>query len=312
MNNNLKAGIISGLIAGIVAGIIGAIFTIFVMKAGLPYLYAGPLPVTKIFIIEIILTLIWGIILSVIFLKAYDVIPGKRISKYIIYGLFCHLVLGIRIVTFWVPYAMVAESAPWIIIGFPKWIVYALVLGFLYEFLSSKKYIIIDKKEIIKYDMISGVVLGAFLGIINGILANLTLYIGMALGFWYTATGVSFLEYLKDIEFVTYQFGTQTFIHLLWGAIFGAIFARSYNIIPGKGVTKGLYYGLVVALITGVHKGAFYLAYGYIQPLGVLVPGLNIEMKEFFSVFGQEWIVVDLVVYAVYGLLLGKFYKLPK
>jgi hypothetical protein len=248
--------------------------------------------------------------LSIIFLKFYNVIPGKRISKYIVYGLFCHLVVGIREGTFAIIYwgttlKTLFDSASWIIIGLPQWIAYALVLGFLYELLSSKKYITWVKKKIITYSMITGAVLGAFLGIINGIVAVFFVMIyEYFIGFSLVPPSI------QDITVIMYRFGAHAFWHLLWGAIFGAIFARTYNVIPGKGIIKGLYYAFIILIISSVHQGALSLAYGFIQPLGI--PFLNFELKEFWLISGLEWIVVDLFVYAVYGVLIGYLYKPTK
>ena len=308
----MKYAILAGIVAGIVAGIIGAISTILIMNAGFPYYYYTTeemplLPIAKIFSIEIILSIIFGIMLGIIFLKFYNVIPGKRVSKYIVYGLFCHLVVGIREGSFAIIYwgttlKTLIDNASWIIIGLPQWFSYALVLGFLYEFLINKKYITLVKKKIITYSMITGAVLGAFLGIINGIVAVFFVMIYEYL------IGFSLVPpTIQDISVIMYRFGAHAFWHLLWGAIFGAIFARVYNVIPGKGVTKGLYYAFMIYLISSVHQGALAIAYGIIQPLGI--PFLNFELKEFLLISGQEWIVVDLFVYAVYGFLLGKFFK---
>lgn len=313
----MKYAILVGIVAGIIAAIIGAISTIFVLKAGLPYLYYPTeemplLPITKIFSIELILSIIFGIMLSIIFLQAYNVIPGERVTKYIVYGLFCLLIVGIREASFSIIYwgttlKTLFDNASWIIIGLPQWIAYALVLGFLYEFFSAKKYIIMEKKRIIKFSMMNGAVLGAFLGIINGIVA---VFFVMVYEYLYGFSLI--LPSIQNITVIMFRFGAHAFWHLLWGAIFGAIFARAYDVIPGKGVIKGLYYAYIIFLISTVHQGALYLTYGCIQPLGVLIQGLNIEMKEIWLLFGLEWIVVDIFVYALYGLLIGRLYKPPR
>ena len=312
MNTNWKIGIIAGLAAGIIAGIIGAISTIFVLNAGLPYFYYTTeemplLPIAKIFSIELILSIIFGIILGIIFLKAYNVIPGERVTKYIVYGLFCHLVVGIREASFSIIYEGLPglySYASWIIIGFPQWIAYALVLGFLYEFLRNKNYIIWEKKKIKKYSIMSGAMLGASLGIINGIVALVFITIYEHLIGWSIVP-----PEITEIAVIINRLMAHTFLHMLWGAIFGAVFATAYNVIPGKGITKGLYYAYMIFLISTVHQGALHLAYGFIQPLGLLVPPSNTEVKEIWLIFGKMWIFVDIFVYAAYGLLLGKLFK---
>ena len=45
-------------------------------------------------------------------------------------------------------------------------------------------------------------------------------------------------------------------LDVIWGAIFGLFFASLYGWIPGKGVVKGLYYGLFIWLIRNVAAGS--------------------------------------------------------
>jgi len=107
------------------------------------------------------------------------------------------------------------------------------------------------------------------------------------------------------------RFGAHAFWHLLYGGIFGAVFARAYGVIPGKGVIKGLFYGYTIFLISTVHQGALSLGYGLIQPLGILDPLYDIELKEIRLIVGWEWIIVDFFVYAAYGFLIGYLYRKP-
>ena len=155
MNNNLKAGIISGLVAGIIAGIVATILTpIISVKYGelvfpfafrlyMPtiFWFAVPpmTPVVIIAIIEMMVALVWGVILGIIYMKCYSSIPGNGILKGLIYGLFFHLILGIRVaIGKYIIYANIHEAVPWIIAGFPKWITYGLVLGIIYEFMQRR------------------------------------------------------------------------------------------------------------------------------------------------------------------------------
>ena len=54
---------------------------------------------------------------------------------------------------------------------------------------------------------------------------------------------------ILTLDFWIAQSGSHLLINLIWDIVFGAIFARVYNLVPGKGVIKGLIYGLSVFLI---------------------------------------------------------------
>jgi hypothetical protein len=308
----LKIGATSGLISGIIAGIVGAISTIFVIGIGLPfYLHISEpfrIPVPEIFGIEIVLSLIFGILLGIIFLKAYDYVPGKRFSKYIVYGLFCHLIVGIREATFDTIYSgttlqTLYDFSFWVIIGFPQWIAYGLVLGFLCELLGKREHVEQVEKKIVTGSMGTGAMIGASVGVIAGIVAVIFIMV------YEYFVGWSFIPpSIQDISVIILRFGAHAFPHLIWGAIFGAIFARVYDIIPGKGIMKGLVYSYTILLISTLHQGAIFLAYAAIQPPEILIQPWG-ELKPFLIILGTMWIFVDIFVYAAYGTLIGIFYK---
>jgi hypothetical protein len=78
MNNSLKNGIVSGLIAGIVAGII-SVGTLYTGLAGSYNPFAldfGNIPTVAT--IEIALTMIWGMILGLIYSRAHHVISESN------------------------------------------------------------------------------------------------------------------------------------------------------------------------------------------------------------------------------------------
>ena len=43
------------------------------------------------------------------------------------------------------------------------------------------------------------------------------------------------------------------------GIVIGMIFTQVYNLIPSKEIKKGLYYGLIIAVISSLHTVAYYI-----------------------------------------------------
>jgi len=80
-------------------------------------------------------------------------------------------------------------------------------------------------------------------------------------------------------------------LDIIWGVIFGLLFASLYGWIPGKGVVKGLYYGLLIWVIKDVCAGS-YLALTIFE----VNSGIMLISAGFFM-----WIV--------YGPVLGILYK---
>lgn len=81
---------------------------------------------------------------------------------------------------------------------------------------------------------------------------------------------------------------------LIWGSIFGVIYASIFNIIPSKGVIKGLYFGLMIWLIKDVCAGS-YTALILVQ----FQTAINLIYYGF-----SMWVI--------YGLVLGYLYKPTK
>jgi len=289
MNTFLKIGIISGLVAGIVAGIMGIIASVILFDFW-SAIWVVPnsttISIFKIATVEFSLAIVWGVILGVIYSKTYNLIPGRGISKGLIYGLFCYLIVPIRDAGFSIVYLFYIGAISLIIWGFLIWLPYGLTIGFLYEILLKRYYATIKKRKIIEYDMRSGIHLGAIAGLIGGVVAFVAIFIFESKDYWALVPSEIF-----NIVLIS-RLGTHTFIHMMWGIVFGAIFAKVYNLISGKGIMKGLYYGLIVLLITGIHTSFTYIARGNI-PIGL------------------AYLLVDVPALITFGLILGALYK-PK
>jgi len=81
---------------------------------------------------------------------------------------------------------------------------------------------------------------------------------------------------------------------VIWGTIMGAIYARFYDRVPGKGILKGLYFGLLIWLIKDIMAGS-YLALTMLEIPSAIILIIN----GFF-------------MWSAYGLMLGYLYKPTK
>jgi len=246
MNNSLKAGIISGLIAGIISAIVYEIFSNIAVLIGLYDPWLHPLVLGNI-VVNIPLFGFWGIILGIIYSRIYDIIPRKGVLKGLIYGLFLYFIVGIRLDTFLLPYGLFLWAAGDAFSEFFMWILYGLVLGYLFELLHIKYNIPKELKKIVQYDMMSGIFPGAIAGFFGGLAASFFAVLGSLTGSW---GYIIECEVISVIDLWISQAGTHIVINMIWGTIFGALFAKVYNLVPGKKVIKGLCYGLIMFLIT--------------------------------------------------------------
>jgi hypothetical protein len=279
---------LSGLIAGIIAGIIsmGVISTGLI---GNPFAFDF-WNIPTIAIIEISFTIIWGIILGAIYSRAHHVISDKIINKGLLYGLFCALVFHIRDYSFGAAYGYL-NLFPFTILTIYALIVritFGLILAVLYG-----RWYTDEKQQIVTYDMKSGIHPGAIAGFIGGVLAYFCAVFYPYIGLY----PPEYPGYLTDNNFMMIQFGSHVFIHLFWGVIFGAIFAKAYNIVPKKGIVKGFYYGLFIFFISTVQIATYDWAYG-----------LTFN-SILYTTWGIQYIIFDIVVYPVYGVILGYLYK---
>ena len=83
-------------------------------------------------------------------------------------------------------------------------------------------------------------------------------------------------------------------LSVIWGTFFGAIYGRLFDNIPGKGVMKGLIYGLLVWIAKDVAAGS-YVALIFLE--------ISISINL---------ILIGFPMWIIYGLVLGYLYKPPK
>ncbi len=266
----MKNGYFVGMFAGAISGVVGAIgATISLILAAifkLPWSDAtlpGVLSfnfLTTHLVYEIMTYLVFGSIFGVIYSIYYDSTPSKGISKGLVFGLILYLISNIRTGVLNVVYFGYEGSSifAWWWAGFFTLVSYGLVLGFLYEK---------PTQAIRRYDMKSGVFYGTVAGIVSGIVATIFMVIGVNLKVWDPEHVLPGL--LLSTFFVTHHI-FEFLVAIAFGAIFGAIFSMYYYSTPGKGVLKGLVYGLILYLMANIRIGV--LCMGYVAGVGAALP----------------------------------------
>jgi hypothetical protein len=291
MSNSLKIGAISGLSAGIIKALAAIFIAVpLVFKLGLTYYWIPPpptTPFTRIIANEMIVNLIFGVIWGIIYSKVYRAIPGKGILKGLLFGVFGYLIWHIRWVTLFLVYGDMPMVGQQIIYGFIVWIPFGIILGIVYEYLRNRYYLPKKEPKLKQYDMISSFYPGAFAGILGGVASFIANFASHDLA-EYLVPG-----HVIDFSLLLGQFGSQIMHHLIWGVFLGLIYTKVYNLVPSKGIVKGLIYGLIGAyLINEVPTALLSIGYG-----NFIVADMIITIGAFQAI--------------VYGLALGYLYKKP-
>ena len=133
--------------------------------------------------------------------------------------------------------------------------------------------------------MKSGVSAGAVAGIVGGIVAFIASYSMLPAA----------VQATVGLNTGTVQwFIAQVGLNIIWGALFGWIFSKVYDLIPGSGMTKGLVFSMMVwAFFIGLYPVSFFLLV-YAPPLTHMAIG---------------WGVVGFLARLFYGPVLGALYK---
>ena len=130
--------------------------------------------------------------------------------------------------------------------------------------------------------MKKGIITGAIAGTISGIIS----FVGYQI---YSIIGI-----LEPKIYTIMFLASQVIFHIgfaaLWGAVFGIIFAMTFDRIPGTIIKKGLWIGLFYCLFSVVRPTFFVVAYGMV-------------------VWGLAFILITSLDKFVYGILFAIFYK---
>ena len=96
---------------------------------------------------------------------------------------------------------------------------------------------------------------GGLVGLIAGAFAGVTFYL---LASFYVMIGIWEPTGRSLIESIVLVLWNHVGINAFWGGIFGLFFAIAFDRIPGKGIIKGLFIGLIYSLFS-----SFYAAYSF-------------------------------------------------
>lgn len=284
MSNSWKIGAISGLIAGIVGNILSFFSAINIINIGEYYWFfetLSPTLINKIIITETSINIIWGIVLGIVYSKAYDLVPGKGISKSFMFGLIYALIYPVRFFVFNIMY-----SYPFMeeIYFTGTCFLMGLVLGISYEFLN-KRYIVRKEKLVTKkYDLKGAFHLGAFAGIVSGLSSFILASVIINPLLW--------PKFMEDVGFLLSQLGTNVMFNMIWGIVFGILYAMFYEKIPSKGILKGLIFSMVLYFFTSFQYSIRHLMYGY-------------------PVFFIWAFLAGLFVFVPFGVVIGLLYRKP-
>jgi len=167
--------------------------------------------------------------------------------------------------------------AGFIFISFFVLSIYGIILGILF------------KKEMplesITYNFGNGVKAGIIAGLIGGASVVIT----GTLGQWVLNLWVIVPRIFSGIVAIS-QARDYIGLNVIWGCLQGIIFARIYDLIPGKGISKGLMYGGLLFLIAVIYHQSYSFTPDYLP--------IN-------AVYG----FLGLVQAIVFGLVLGYLYK---
>lgn len=293
MDSSLKIGAVSGLIAGFVAGLM-EVFSRYVSASAVFNDPDALVFATNAYEVYVLIGIIFGIIGGLIYSRVYGVIPGKAVLKGLIYGLVLYCIAEVRTSTLTLAYGWYLWASEAFFAGAFKWISYGLVLGLLYEFLQSRYYPRKEIRKVEEYSMKGGTLPGAIAGLIGGSAAALTTITGPMVGFF----KIPGAPPAPTLDFLIGQAGTHIFFNMVWGTIFGTIlFPKVYNLVPSKGIVKGLIFGLTVFLMDTVHTAMYNL-------------GLGLKLSIASLIFLFEWgTFVGFFQAFFFGLVLGALYK---
>ena len=131
--------------------------------------------------------------------------------------------------------------------------------------------------------MKSGLMAGAIAGVVAGIASVIMVFQFSSVGL---ITPGAFNPPME--QWVSAQF----LLNVFWGAIFGWVFVKVYDLVPSTGILKALYFSLIMWIFVNIYIYTFFV-FSMAYPIQVLV-GLGL---------------VGLIVRIIYGLVLGVLYK---
>jgi len=277
----MKSGFASGAIAGFFAGtltIFGAIP--YQLALGLqPATVLKDLPFTGT--VHLGYNIIWAAVFGVIYTKFYDVIPGKGAKKGLVYGLIIYLMIALLPASYYLANGNFTQGNGYLLIGILYTVTYGFLQGILYDGSKHPGKIENNLKDVI--------IAGSIAGLVGGIVASVLTFIGFIIGIPYWA----YYPHYHPITSITSVVAIEFILMLVWGIVFSSIFLLLFVKIPGKGIMKGLYFGLLLCLLCVIRPFSWGIPYAF-NPQSMAM-----------SVIGYS------LAFISYGLVLGLLYRKP-
>jgi len=274
----MKSSSISGAIAGFVAGSVAVFTQIVLASLGLqPTAILKVLPFTAT--VHIGFNTIWFAVFGVLYSKFYDVIPSKGAKKGLVYGLIIYLMIGLLPASYYFANGNFLGASGYAFTGLVVPVIYGLLQGVLYD--GPKQPVRIEDK--IKHNLIAGPVAGLLGGVVAAVLIFICFMMGVPYG-WYW-------PHYPPITSITNVVAIELILMIVWGTIINTIFVMFYARIPGKGIMRGLYFGLLLCLLCVIRPHSWGIPYAA-NPQS-LAWGAIVYSLAFIS----------------YGIVLGYLYK---
>jgi hypothetical protein len=134
---------------------------------------------------------------------------------------------------------------------------------------------LIRGSEKVKNSIVAGLIAGIVAAIVGYIVGSILVLMGMT-----TASPLN-----STIWYMV--------LLVIWGIVFAPVFAKAYNIIPGKGWKKGLNYGLLIWVLSTIYAASW---------LTLPLTAAGFIEATFYAIFG-------IFTRIAYGVALGALYK---
>jgi len=227
---------------------------------------------------------IFGTAFGIVYTRFYDVIPGKGIKKGLVYALILYLAQDLWPASYYLANGNFPASSGFLFSGILVSATYGLLQGALYQ---GPKHLGETEDSITR-----GIIVGAIAGIIGGIMAfalqfmNINI-MGMSY-YWY-----QFMAQVRPVTSIINLAAIEIVLMTVWGAVFSALFVLFYVRVPGRGIMKGLCFGLILCLLCVVRTFSWGIPYAAIRN--------TLAMS----------IVIYSLMFITYGLVLGALYRKP-
>lgn len=137
-----------------------------------------------------------------------------------------------------------------------------------------------------------GLYSGLIAGCIGGVAITISMFTMTILGVYTLLSGIP-LTFELLISHLAYAIGQNG----VFGAIFGIMYSKFHRGVPGKGLAKGLVFGLIVYLFTNINAASI----NFVVWL--------FTSSEYHLATITSWVVTGFFVWIPYGVVLEALYE---